>query len=94
MLVLLKKKPSLAAVLAIVSFTLILGGMCVAKSPAVTATPMGTLIDATRHVRDSTDEVPMVFYWAGVIVAAVFVLGYVFTMGVRDPYAKKRHKPD
>ena len=72
----------------------ILGGMSFAKSPAVTANTRGCLIDATAHVRDSTDEVPVLFYWVGTIVAGVFILGYVLTIGTKNPYAKRRHKPD
>ncbi len=89
-----KKKVSITSVVAFVSFLLLIGGMCVARSPAVNEDPRGLLIDATMHVRDSNDEVPMIFYWVGTVVAAGFIVGYVLTMGTRNPYAKRRHKAD
>jgi hypothetical protein len=52
---------------------------------------MGTLIDATRHVRDSTSEIPDIFFYAGVLVALVFIVVYFRGLQANDP-RKGRYK--
>ena len=88
-----KFRPSLTSVIALACFMLVLGGMCVSRSPEVTASPMGTLVDATKHVRDSTDMLPDILFGAGTVAAAVFIGVYFFGARGGDP-RRERYKAD
>ncbi len=72
---------------------LVLGGVFLSRSADVSATPMGGLIDLTRHVRDSTDTIPDILFGAGTVVAGIFILVYILRMRDTDP-RKRRYKSD
>ncbi len=80
-----RNPPSIAAVLAFLALLLFAGGVLVSRSASVSATPMGTLIDATRRVRDSTDALPDIFFTGATIIAGIFVASYVFGIINREP---------
>jgi hypothetical protein len=88
------KKVSLQAVLALISLGLIFGGMCVSRSPDVIAHPTNLAMDATKHVRDSTDLAPQVFFWLGTIAAGAFIVLHFLGMRVDDPFKNRRGKAD
>jgi len=88
-----KNPPSLTAAIALISLVLLFGGMCASRSADVNATPMGAAIDFTRRVRDSTDAIPDILFGAGTVVAALFIVIYIFGMGSNDPRSR-RYKGD
>jgi hypothetical protein len=40
----------------------------------------------------SVESMPTALCWVGVIVAAAVVVGYIATMGTRNPYSTRRSK--
>jgi hypothetical protein len=87
------RRMHLATLIALISAMLLLGGMCISKSPAVTATPMGTMIDATRHVRDSTQTLPDIMFGVAAAVAGIFIVVYIAGIGTKGP-RRGRYKAD
>jgi hypothetical protein len=82
-------RPRLTTVVALISLALILGGMCISYSPSVTAMPLGTMVDATRPVRDSPQSAPDILFAAGAILAGVFIVVYIATMSTGGPRRKR-----
>jgi hypothetical protein len=89
-----RRRPSLSAVIAVLSLLLLFVGIFISNAPSVTTDSTGTLLDATGRGRDGADALPDALFAIGTALAAIFLVVYIVGTAREGDPRRGRYKSD